>query len=98
MNISKIPKWEKRTKFTIGPCPRQNAGLPFRRILGTITEDGKEYSFHATKGLQVKVPTPDGAAIAKLTMPAPTPQPPRYATTISQSDYLRGGNFKKAQA
>jgi hypothetical protein len=93
MDISRIPAWEKRTKFTIGPCPRQYAGLPFRRILGEVTDNGKTFSFHATKGLRVKSTEPDGSAIAKLFMPPPVPQPPRYATTTSLQAYMKGGNF-----
>ena len=92
MDISRIQPWEKRTHFTIGPCPRQNAGKPFRRILGVVTEGSTEYSFHATKGLRVREVASEGSMIAKLFMPAPPAQPPRYAATIGQAAYLKGGN------
>ena len=92
MDITRLKPWEKRTKFTVGPCARQYVGQPYRRILGTYTEGNQEHSLHATKGWRSRPTLPDGGAIAKLIMPPPTPQPPRYATTVDQKAYMKGGN------
>ena len=37
-------------KFGNGPASRKLVGATNRRILGTVTRDGVEYSYHATKG------------------------------------------------
>ncbi len=89
-----ITPWEKRTKFTLGPCARRYVGTPYRRILGFFTEGDQEHALHATKGWRTRPVVIDGGAMAKFlsSIPAPKTQPPRYAATISQSDYLRGGN------
>lgn len=91
MDITQIEPWEKRTKFTVGPCARQFVGQPYRRILGAYTEGSQEHVLHATKGWRSRPVLPDGGAIAKMIMPPPEPLPPRYAATVvDQRAYLKG--------
>jgi hypothetical protein len=94
MDITRIKPWDKRTKFTLGPCARRYVGTAYRRMLGEYTEGNTEHVLHATKGWRTRPVLPDGGAIAKLIMPPPAPRAPRYATTMSQADYLRGGNHR----
>ncbi len=93
MDITRLKPWEKRTKFTVGPCPRRDVGQPYRHILGTYVEGSQEHSLHATKGWRTRQVLPEGGAISKLIMPPPPEAPPRYAATISQKAYLKGGNY-----
>ena len=92
IDLSIFPQWEKRTRISVGPCPRRAAGKPFRRILALKVLDGAEHSLHATKGFRKRSAPSDGAAIAKLFLPPPPTAKPRYALTVSQEKYLRGGN------
>lgn len=93
MDITRISPWEKRTKFTLGPCARQHTSQPYRRSLGSYVEGSTEHYLHATKGWRTRQVLPDGGAIAKLIMPPPPARPPRYAATVDQKAYLKGGNY-----
>lgn len=92
-----FPQWEKGTRVTLGPCARRYRGRKDRRILGVIEDGDFEHTLHATKGIRTQRRASDGEAIAAFLASVPQAKrpSPRYAATVSQKAYLRGGNFKK---
>jgi hypothetical protein len=97
VSVSDFPAWERGSRLTLGPCARRHHSQKDRRILGVISRGGYEYLLHATKGIRVQRKPGDGERMGAFlaSIPNPVRQPPRYAATVAQKDYLRGGNFMK---
>ena len=52
ITIADFPRWESRTKHTLGPASARSRGARNRRILAVTEKNGVEYSLHATKGIR----------------------------------------------